>query len=152
MYRSFLTALLLTFASVAGAFAQTKDEVKLPTTEAGERVAAYIKAFNSGDEQAMRSFMTNNVSEAALKRRSAEERVAIYKEMRGNMGTIELVKVLDVTPSMITGLFRTRTGGSSKIGFAFETEPPHKLLGLRVEDVESPEEAKPSARPPRLRR
>jgi CubicO group peptidase (beta-lactamase class C family) len=131
----------------AGAFAQTKEEVKLPATAAGERVAAYIKAFNSGDEQAMRSFITSNVSEAALKRRSVDERLAVYREMRGNMGTIELVKVLEVTPSTITGIFRTRSGGSSKIGFAFETEPPQKLLGLRVEDVESPEDAKSVAPP-----
>ncbi len=142
MYRSFMFAVLLTTMLIGIAVAQTTDAVKLPATEAGGRVAAYIKAFNSSDEQVMRAFMTNNVSEPALKRRSVDERMGIFREMRGNMGTIELAKVLEVTPSSISGLFRTRGGGSSKIDFLFETEPPNKLLGLRVEDVEAPADAK----------
>ncbi|MBA3767382.1 MAG: hypothetical protein H0W99_10410, partial [Acidobacteria bacterium] len=86
-----LTLLLL----VAPALAQNADTPTLPNTLAGQRVAAYLKAFNSGDEQLMRAFFAENVSTNALQRRSLDERVGIYKEMRGNMETMELRRVLE---------------------------------------------------------
>lgn len=138
-------ALLLLLIIIAHAAAQQADKVQLPATEAGERVAAYIKAFNSGDEVVMRAFMANNISEVSLKRRSIDDRIGIYKEMRGNMERLELRRVLEATPGAITVLVQTSKGEWFEFGFEFETEAPHKILGLRIEDTEVPSDNKTTA-------
>src|SRR5262249_54492546 len=54
---------------------QSANQIRPPDTPAGQIVAAYIKAFNSGNEQVMRDFFANNVAKAALERRSINERI-----------------------------------------------------------------------------
>lgn len=141
MIQKKLVAVGLVVLSLAVTFkAQTGDSPALPDTIAGKRVAAYIKAFNSGDEQAMRRFFTENVSAAALEERPIEARVGVYKEMRGNLGDIQLRRIVQASPSAITARFNSTKGGLMEIGFQFEPEPPHRFLGLRVEDVDSPQD------------
>lgn len=84
--------------------AQQIESVKLPETLPGERVIAYLKAFNSGDEQLMRGFFQANVSPAALRQRPMDLRLEAYREMRGNIGTIGLRRVLKATEENIIAL------------------------------------------------
>lgn len=123
---------------VTPVLAQNTGTLRLPSTEAGQRVAAYIKAFNSGDEQQMRAFFAENVSPHGLERRSVDERLGIYKQMRGQLETMELRRVLEATEVAVTVLIQTKKGEWFEIGFQFEAESPHKLVGLRVEDREAP--------------
>ncbi len=146
MFSKLSFALSLCMAIIASVAAQQADASKLPATEAGQRVAAYIKAFNSGDEQLMRSFMANNISEASLKRRSIDERIQIYKEMRINMEKLELRRVTEATANSITVLLQTSKGEWFEFGFEFEADAPHKILGMRIEDAEPPSDNnKPTA-------
>ena len=69
--------------------AQDNDAPKLPDTDAGRRVAVYLKAFNSGDEQAVRQFFVENVSAVSLAQRPLDARLGIYRQMHDNMGTID---------------------------------------------------------------
>ena len=124
------------------ATAQQAAPPALPLTEAGQRVDGYIKAFNSGSLETMRAFISANVGEDAIKRRSIDERLQIYKEMLANMKSLELNRVMEATPGSITGLFHTGNGEWFEIGFMFEPAPPHKLLGLRVEDSDPPSASK----------
>jgi hypothetical protein len=88
------TIIFLTLLSLAGlAQAQGIDSPKLPDSVAGRRVAAYLKAFKSGDEKAMREFLAENISPAALAQPPLDVRMGIYREMRGNMGTIALESI-----------------------------------------------------------
>jgi CubicO group peptidase (beta-lactamase class C family) len=118
--------------------AQTPNSPKLPDTIAGQRVAAYIKAFNTGDEVVMRQYFASNISAIALAQRPIDARIEIYREMRGNMGELQFRRVKEASESAVTGLFQTTKGGWVEIGFLFEPQPPHKFLGLHVEDVEPP--------------
>ena len=131
-------SLSLVCAFTVPSAAQQIETPKLPSTDAGQRVVAYIKAFNSGDEQEMRAFISANVSEDALRRRSIDERLQIYKEMLANMKSFELNRVIEDSSSSVTGLFRSGNGEWLEIGFQFEPESPHKLLGLRIKDSEPP--------------
>src|ERR1043166_652940 len=63
-----------------------------------ERIRAYVKAFNAGDD-AMTAFIKENVSEAALQRRNVEGRLAIYREMRDRMKSLEIKAVPNVNIS-----------------------------------------------------
>jgi D-alanyl-D-alanine carboxypeptidase len=119
--------------------AQTADSPKLPDTAAGQRVAAYIKAFNTGNDVVMRQYFADNISATALEQRPIDARVEIYREMRGNLGELQPRRVKDASESAVTVLFQTTKGGWVEIGFLFEPQPPHKFLGLRVEDVEPPQ-------------
>lgn len=125
----------------ASALAQKSDAPKLPDTVAGRRVAAYIKAFNSGDEQTMRAFFTENVSADALKQRPVEARLDIYRQMRGNMGTMELRQIKEAAEDAVTVLVKTTQGGWFEIGFMFEQQQPHRFVALRVEDAAEPAES-----------
>jgi D-alanyl-D-alanine carboxypeptidase len=118
--------------------AQNAETPKLPNTQAGQRVAAYLKAFNSGDEGLMRVFFNENVSPASLQQRPVEARIGVYRDMRANVETMELRRVLEAREDFISILVQTKKGEWRNIGFEFESETPHRFLGLRVEDVEAP--------------
>jgi CubicO group peptidase (beta-lactamase class C family) len=132
---------------VSSALAQNTDAPKLPDTVAGRRVAAYIKAFNSGDEQLMRAFFDENVAPAALQRRPVEARMEIYREMRSNMEAIELRRISETSNGAVTILIQTKKGEWFELGFQFEQEPPYKLLGLRVDSAEAPQGATANVEP-----
>jgi D-alanyl-D-alanine carboxypeptidase len=118
--------------------AQQIESAKLPETLAGQRVAAYLKAFNSGDEQLVRGFFQANVSPAALQQRPIDLRVEAYHEMRGNIGTITLRRVLKATEENIAVLVQGKDGGWREITFEFEADALHRFLRLGVEDVVAP--------------
>ncbi len=118
--------------------AQQIESAKLPDSLAGQRVAAYLKAFNSGDEQLMRSFFQENVSPAAMQQRPIDLRLEAYHEMRGNIGTIALRRVLKATENNIVVLVQGKDGGWREITFEFEVEAQHRFLALGVEDVAAP--------------
>jgi CubicO group peptidase (beta-lactamase class C family) len=86
----------------------------------------------------MRQFFARNISATALEQRPLDARIEIYREMRGNMGELQFRRVKQSSESAVTVLFQTTKGGWVEIGFLFEPQPPHKFLGLRVEDVEPP--------------
>jgi len=121
--------------------AQNAAATKLPDTPAGGRVAAYVKAFNSGDEQVMRQFIAENVAPSALQQRPVEARIEIYRNMRSDLGRLELRRVAEASESAIKVLAQSKEGEWLELGFQFEPQPPHKLLGLRVERVDAPQTA-----------
>jgi hypothetical protein len=119
--------------------------VRLPDDVSGRRVSDYIKAFNSGDEQLMRAFLLSNVSSEALKRRSVEARLEVYREMRSEMGSIKPHRLIEARAAQITILFSTTNGGWFEIGFILDEQPPHYLVALRVEDTDAPQDAQSGA-------
>jgi D-alanyl-D-alanine carboxypeptidase len=131
--------IVLAAAVVCGA-RQGADAPQLPETPTGRRVAAYLKAFNSGEEAAMRAFFNEHAAAASLERRPVEARLAAYREMRGEIGRLELRRVLAASDTSVRVLAQGRGGGWLELGFEFEAQPPHMLVGLRVEES-SPEEA-----------
>jgi D-alanyl-D-alanine carboxypeptidase len=134
-----MTRILSVVLSIAiAAIAQTAKPVELPDTPPGRIVNAYVKAFNSGDEQAMRDFFANNIAASSLAQRPIEARLEVYREMRGNMGAIEIRRVVAARDDEVVVLVRTKRGDWFEFGFQFDTAPPHKLMGLRVQDADAP--------------
>ena len=110
----------------------------MPNSPAGQRVAAYLKAFNSGDEKQMREFFADNVAPASLEGRPIDVRLQVYREMRDEFQALDLRRVLKADDASITLLLQTKQGGWLEFGFEFEATPPHKLVGFRVEDTAAP--------------
>jgi CubicO group peptidase (beta-lactamase class C family) len=136
---STMTRILCIVLSIAmSAIAQATKPIELPDSPPGRIVNAYVKAFNSGDEQAMRNFFANNVSPSALAQRPIEARLEVYRQMHGNMGAIEIRRVSAARNDEVVVLVQTRRGDWFEFGFQFDTAPPNKLRGLRVQDSDPP--------------
>jgi CubicO group peptidase (beta-lactamase class C family) len=144
-----LLLFILLILLVSTASAQESAPTKLPDTQAGRRVAAYIEVFNSGDEQKVRQFFTDNISPAALQQRPLEARLGVYRNMHGRLGAIRLRRVLRSSEASVAALFETENGDWVEITFEFEAETPHRFLALRVEDADPPADAvRPSGAEP----
>ena len=125
-------SLAFVFLSACSLAAQLPDD--MPNRE---RVLAYVKAFNAGDD-AMSAYIKDNVSDAALQRRSAADRVEIYKQMHARLKSLEIKEVPNVRVSAqeMAITVRMKTGdGMADLTFNFEPAPPNKLVSLQVEDV-----------------
>ncbi len=129
---------LLSMLPALMVLAQSAEAPKLPDTQAGLRVTAYVQAFNSGDEQLMRAFIANNVAPSALQQRPVDARIEVYREMRADIGSLTLRRVLEAREDALTVAAQSKRGEWLTLGFAFEPAPPHKLLGLRIEQAEAP--------------
>lgn len=123
---------------VVSCIAQVPQSTVLPDTPQGRLVAAYVKAFNSGDEKALREFFANNVAASALAQRPIEARLEIYREMRGNMGAIDLRRVVSARGNEVVVLVQTKDREWRELTFILEPTPPHKLMGIRVQDADPP--------------
>ena len=150
MLAMILSALLAAQVLMPVQAGQEGGAAKLPETEAGRRVAAYFKAFNSGEEAAMRAYFEANVSPELLQKRPVEKRLEVYRQMREEFGGLEARRVAAASETEIKLLARTAKGAWLEMVFRFEAQPPHRFFGLRAEDAEAPagEATAPTPTPP----
>lgn len=120
--------------------------VSLPDTDPGRRAAAYLEAFNSGDETRLRQFLTTQFSAEAQTRRPLDERLAMHRQLLEEHGRLTPVRVLDSGEDHVRVAFDTQHGDRLVIDFECEPRPPYALAGLRLE-VGSPGD-EGSAEPP----
>jgi hypothetical protein len=115
--------------------------LEFPNNEAGRHAAAWFEAFNKGDE-AMRKYIQAHVAPSALARRTVQDRMDIYHDMKDERGRVTPVSIESFTESNVKAIARGERGGRFAITFRCEEEAPHGLLGLQVEDL-PPEEGTP---------
>ena len=135
MSRVIICALLAALALMP---ARAQEAAKLPETEAGRRVAAYFKAYNTGEDAAMRSFFEANVAPELLQKRPVEVRLGVYKQMRDEFGDLAARRVVGASETEIKILAQASKGGWVEMVFMFEPQPPHKFFGLRIEEALPP--------------
>ena len=129
-------ACLLVAAVAAAAAAQAPQA---PDTPAARRLRAYVDAFNSGDEKAVAAFMTANMARSSLAARPLEERLARYREIRGALGGFDVRRVEASGATSASALARTHKGEMVAIVLDVEPEPPHGILGIRIEPSSEPD-------------
>ena len=105
----------------------------LPDTPQGRQVAAYIAAFNSGDEQAFLDAQERLFSKTALARRDRQERAALYRRMRGEFPKLVVNAVRRATPLTIQLAVPTGEGDEAEMTFDFEDTAPYRIVGIGVE-------------------
>jgi hypothetical protein len=106
---------------------------RLPDTPAGRVAAAYLKAFNSGDEKAMTGFFLNHLSKTSQESRPMEERLKIFHRMRDDLGELQVESISDDAEQGLTVTMQAKEGGSVELRFEMDASEPQKLRGLRVE-------------------
>ena len=133
---------LLLVACVSPTYAGDTDEFTYPDSRAGEIARAWIEQFNSGLDEQTRRFEQTYRAESALKKKSVEDRLARYPQLRGMFGTLSPHAVLDQTPSGLKLL--ARSGSMNmwlSLQFVLEPEAPHKLKSLEVRPAADPDTA-----------
>lgn len=121
------TLLLLLF------FPQPAKAVALPDTPQGKRVAAYIDAFNSGNEKTYLAMQEAQMGPDIVKRRTPEERSAMFKRLRGDFATMKVTKVVKATATEIQLVIPNNEGIDATFTFSFAAEKPYYISGIGVE-------------------
>jgi D-alanyl-D-alanine carboxypeptidase len=117
---------------------------ELPKTPAGKRFASLLRAFNEGDEQALRHFVEENYAASALKRRPVEDRVATYRELYRDTGGLELRSLAEASDSSITVVAQTRRAQEwLRVTCAIDPSPPHGITGVLFRYIPRPAELGP---------
>jgi D-alanyl-D-alanine carboxypeptidase len=125
----------LGFAAEVGA---EEGAMVFPDTAAGRRAGAYFDAFNSGDENAVRAFFEENVARASLEARPVDERMAVYRRLKGDLAVLTPVKVVRATEDALTVIARSSTDKWVQLTFDLEKEPPHGIAGIGVRLLPEP--------------
>jgi D-alanyl-D-alanine carboxypeptidase len=121
----------------------------MPDTLQGKQVAAYLEAFNSGNQAALASFIRENATPVGPGGSDLDTRVrsaqGFYNATRGlNVLTVETparAEVAIVAQLRLTEQWRRMT-------FMFDDSSPPRLGGIRIEPVDPPAALpKPAAQP-----
>jgi HAMP domain-containing protein len=119
--------------NAAAATTANTNAPALPDNAVGRLVAAYIKAFNSGDEKMVQAFLETNLAKASLATRPMEERLKIYQRLRGELGNLIVSSVAATNENGLAVTFQTATGNTAEFAFEMDSAEPGKLKGLRIE-------------------
>jgi hypothetical protein len=125
-----LTVLCLSLTLVSQASPAT-----LPDTAQGKRVAAYLKAFNSGDEKTFVAAHTELFVPEFSKRNPREAHAKMFQRMKGDFGTLTIKNVLKASAQQIRVVIPTKAGDDAIFTFDFEDKTPYRIAGIGV-DVE----------------
>jgi D-alanyl-D-alanine carboxypeptidase len=107
-------------------------------TNSSKIITAYVEAFNNSEES-MKKFILENISSHSLSARPLESRLAVYKQLKDDMGIIELKKIDATSESMISAIIHTQNGEWFRFTFEFDSGLPNKIAGIRIEDTGEPE-------------
>lgn len=119
----------------------------LPDTPAGNRLTAYLDAFNADDPAKLETYLAAAFSPASLAERPLEPRLAFHRQVRDEQGKLEVLAILESTPEEL--LLRVRGGASHELlqlGVAVEPAAPHHVRGFRIE-LGEPEREEPAPSP-----
>ena len=112
--------------------------VVLPGTIAGDRAAAYFRAFNSGSEDSVRKFFEENVTKSSLEARPIEDRLAIHRRLKGDLGTLTPVKIVTAAEDALTVIAHSSTDKWVQMVFDLEKEPPQGITGMGIRLLPAP--------------
>lgn len=132
-----LSAIAPATGSTASAPAPGAPALRWPAGEAAQHARAWFEAFNQGEE-AMRAVYQQHYGPAALANRPIEDRLARYREMKSNEGTLMPIAVPEILHDGVTVVARTGDGRELTFHFECEAESPHRILGIRVEAGDGP--------------
>lgn len=122
--------------------------VRVPDTREGRRIQAFLAAIAKADAGSIRAFVEANFAESARKEVPLEQRVDRIRGMAGNLGKLELVRVLRADAGGAAFLARaSRTGETLTITLDLEPGGARGIRGIRVEAEESGEAPAPPEKP-----
>jgi hypothetical protein len=125
----------LAVASVVFATPLLAQVSQFPGTPQGQLAAGFFTAVNSPDEEALVRFQEANFSEAALKRRTRDERQALARQLRDQAGALTLQEVLSASPNQLVVSAKGSNLPASKrltVTFTFTSGSSVKIDGVQI--------------------
>ena len=144
-------ALVVTLAAalVIPAAAQNQNNVAFPDTHLGKLAGSLLAVINIGDKQKIKSFITENLSENALREDSAEglanDLQGLYRQS-GGLDVIEMIPSKE--PNTIRFKLRSKRGDHwARFVTRLDKDQPTKLDGWGLRPILDPEAEKAEAWP-----
>ncbi len=125
-----LAAMLVAVAALTVAAAENT----IPDTPAGRCASALMKAFNAGNDTAIRQFEIEHRAKAIARRRSLDDRVAGWRNRFADWGKLEVRNVLSGGAHDILVVVEPEKGeGWVHLSLEVEAESPNSLVGVRID-------------------
>jgi hypothetical protein len=141
----FLVPLCVTLTTPQAA---TGKAAMLPDTQAGRRAGAFIEAFNSGSAEAMRTFEEANRAKSALQKRTVEDRLKQFEELKADWGKLEAMQVTASEERSITVIVHTTVPDAQfEFQFVLEEAAPFGLDHIKIQGPVDAESRSGPARP-----
>jgi D-alanyl-D-alanine carboxypeptidase len=143
---TFLLIAAVVLALVIGLFAfhaaaAPAPAAQLPDTTAGRRVAAFLAAFNSGQDEQLRQVLAGQFDPQALQTMPLETRLHTLKQLLAETGKLELLTVGAVNDRELTVVAKgSRRGTRLDLTFLFAPGEEHRLMGARIRQIEDDSE------------
>jgi len=138
-----IPAILFGTVGIAVAGETMIDGVNVPDSPAEQRLAAFIKAFNSGDETQFTDFAANHYKNGddpdALARR-----LEVFKMVYGDTKGLRLHRIDDAKELSLTALMAAVKPSQFewlKVGIELDEQPPHMVKGISFRPADDPNEA-----------
>lgn len=107
--------------------------VALPDTPQGKHVAAWIAAFNSGDEKTFVAAHHDHMVPEAVAKHPDEDRAKMFQRLKGDFGTFVVRKVVKAAADQIVILMDTQDGNEGTFTFDFEAAAPYRISGIGID-------------------
>jgi CubicO group peptidase (beta-lactamase class C family) len=132
--RSVLFPLLLALSSLALlALLAGPVRAAFPETPIGRRAALFVDVMRRGDADFARDFLAANYAEASLAQRPVESRLEAYRRLMDDMADPRVVEERYTETGADLIIESGRSGEMFAVRLDVEPDPPHKLLGARVQ-------------------
>ena len=119
---------LITAIALVLAFGPVHAQTKAPDTPAGQTLAGWIHAVNSGDRETMRAFHLAHSDQSDAGRARADRHAGMDEMLYKRSGGIDLVRVVRATDTEIEAEIAGRgDGGLLAVTFTVSAAPPHVI-------------------------
>ena len=147
MRRAITGAVCALMVLTIGAGRCAAQESPLPETPEGRLVAAFFAALNNGDAAALERFVAERWSPNAPRKLAPAERAAALRGWREELGRLALKWVEKASPAELQVI--AAGGGDRHFRMTFLIEPGAvaRLLGIKVDAIETEEAAAPPLPP-----
>jgi hypothetical protein len=125
------TAVVLALSVNVFSAGQARQAAALPDTPQGRAVQAFIAAFNSNDEKTFLEMQQRLFTAAYVKRRTPEERAKAYRDIRNELGRLEVTSVGKATALVIEVTF-ARGSTTADMVFEFEEAAPYRISSVAL--------------------
>jgi CubicO group peptidase (beta-lactamase class C family) len=146
MRRLVIALVIITLWPFSPGSAQEKPGATIPDTPAGQRLAAFIKHFNSGSESEWRRFIvdnyTNGDDSAGL-----ERRLRVFNMLFQDIGGLEHYRTMQSERLTVRVMARAKASRVEsewvELTLQLDSLPPYKLLSVSFRPGEDPDEKLP---------
>jgi CubicO group peptidase (beta-lactamase class C family) len=134
-----LTKSLATIIMIIATLTTKAQEVKFPATEAGKIGELYIEAFNAENDDLMRDFILSYRTEESLVKRSVDERMTQFEQVKGMIQLLEVKQINEIDEKQLIVLsYSEQMKTWFELSFLLNNESPIQLEKFGLKPSQAP--------------